>query len=60
VPFHASQLIARNLTNLLLYLVRDGQVEPDWDDEIVQSTLVARDGLIVNERVRETLEGVAA
>jgi NAD(P) transhydrogenase subunit alpha len=60
VPFHASQLIARNLTNLLLYLVRDGQVEPDWDDEIVQSTLVARDGLIVNDRVKETLEGVAA
>jgi NAD(P) transhydrogenase subunit alpha len=60
VPFHASQLIARNLTNLLLYLVRDGRVEPDWDDEIVQKTLVARDGLIVNERVKETLEGVAA
>ena len=61
VPFHASQLFARNMANFLLSLVREGRLEPGWDDEVVRSTLVAREGRIVNDRVRRALEeaGVA-
>jgi NAD(P) transhydrogenase subunit alpha len=61
VPFHASQLFARNMTNFLLSLVREGRLEPGWDDEVVRAMLVARGGRIVNDRVRRALEeaGVA-
>lgn len=60
VPFHASQLYARNLVNFLLHLMPEGRWEPAWEDEIVGSTLVARDGDIVHPQVRRALEGANA
>src|SRR5437879_753970 len=53
VPYHASQMYARNLTAFLLHLVKDGKLRLDIDDEIIRDTLVTRDGEVVNERVRE-------
>jgi H+-translocating NAD(P) transhydrogenase subunit alpha len=55
VPYHASQMYARNITAFLQYLVHDGKLQLKPDDEIVRSTLITRDGEIVNERVREYL-----
>jgi NAD(P) transhydrogenase subunit alpha len=46
-PLHASGLYARNVANLLALLVRDGQFDPDWDDEIVAGCCVTRDGEVV-------------
>lgn len=56
VPFHASQLYAKNLSTFLLYLVKDGQLRLDRDDPIVRDTLITYDGEIVNERIREFLQ----
>ena len=56
VPYHASQMYARNVSALLLHLVRDGAVALDPDDEITTGTLVSRDGEVVHPRVRELLE----
>jgi NAD(P) transhydrogenase subunit alpha len=53
VPYHASQMYARNLTNFLLNMVKDGQLRLNLEDEIVRSTLVTEGGEIVNQRVRE-------
>jgi proton-translocating NAD(P)+ transhydrogenase subunit alpha len=55
VPYHASQMYARNITAFLQYLVQDGKLQLKLDDEIVRSTLLTRGGEIVNERVREFL-----
>jgi len=55
VPYHASQMYARNITAFLQYLVHDGRLELKLDDEIVRSTLLTRGGDIVNGRVREFL-----
>jgi NAD(P) transhydrogenase subunit alpha len=43
MPLHASQLYARNVSNLLLLMTTEGRVEPDWDDEIVSGSCVTRD-----------------
>ena len=60
VPFHASQLFGRNLTNFVkLALVHDGRIEPAWGDDVVTATLVARGGEIVQPRVLAQLEEVA-
>ena len=56
VPYHASQMYARNLTAFLLHLVKEGRVRMDQDDEIIRETLLTRDGEIVNNRVREFFE----
>jgi NAD(P) transhydrogenase subunit alpha len=46
MPAHASFLYARNVQNVLALLVKDGQIAPDWDDEIVSGTCVLRDGRV--------------
>jgi H+-translocating NAD(P) transhydrogenase subunit alpha len=53
VPYHASQLYGRNLSAFLLHLVQDGKLQLNLEDEIIHSTLVTREGQIVNPRVRE-------
>jgi len=53
MPYHASQMYARNLTAFLLHLVKDGQLQLNLDDEIVHETLLTKDGEVVNARVRE-------
>jgi H+-translocating NAD(P) transhydrogenase subunit alpha len=53
VPYHASQLYGRNLSAFLLHLVQDGKPRLNLEDEIIHSTLVTREGQIVNPRVRE-------
>jgi NAD(P) transhydrogenase subunit alpha len=53
VPYHASQMYARNVTAFLLHLVQDGSIPLDRDDEILRETMLTRDGEIVQSRVRE-------
>ncbi len=64
VPFHASQMYAKNVTTFLLHLIEDGALSLERDDEIVQGTLVAHGGKVVHERVLQALgaagEGSAA
>jgi len=55
VPYHASQMYARNLTAFLLNLVKDGNLQFNGADEIHRETLLTRNGEIVNARVREYL-----
>src|SRR5213594_3374579 len=53
VPYHASQMYARNLTAFLLHLVKDGKLQLDVEDEIIRETMLTRSGEVVNARVRE-------
>jgi len=53
VPYHASQMYARNVTAFLLHLVKDGKLQLDLEDEIVRETMLTRGGEVVNARVRE-------
>jgi NAD(P) transhydrogenase subunit alpha len=53
VPFHASQMYARNLTAFLLLLVKKGQLDLNLQDDIIRETSLTRGGEIVQPRVRE-------
>jgi NAD(P) transhydrogenase subunit alpha len=53
VPYHASQMYARNVTAFLLHLVKDQKLTLNLEDEIVRETLVTSGGNVVNPRVRE-------
>jgi NAD(P) transhydrogenase subunit alpha len=55
VPYHASQMFAKNVTTFLNHLVTDGRFEFNLDDEITRETLVAKDGQVVHPKVRELL-----
>jgi NAD(P) transhydrogenase subunit alpha len=46
MPVHASRLYAANVVELLLLMTRDGRVEPDFGDEILDNTCVTHDGVV--------------
>jgi len=57
VPYHASQMYAKNISTFLLHLLdKEGRIDLDRDDEILQETLVVRQGQIVHPRIRALLE----
>ncbi len=53
VPYHASQMYAKNLSAFLLNLVKDSKLQINEKDEIHRETLLTQGGEIVNARVRE-------
>ena len=55
VPYHASQMYAKNISTLLLHLVSDGVLAIDLEDEITAATLISRDGEVVHPRVKDLL-----
>jgi NAD(P) transhydrogenase subunit alpha len=67
IPYHASQLYAKNIATFLKYLIKDATLalnqqldrQLDLQDEIVRETLVTHGGEVVHPRVREKL-GLAA
>ena len=57
IPYHASQMYAKNLITLLLHLVKDGELTLDTGDEIVHDTLVTQAGAVVHPRIKELMGG---
>jgi NAD(P) transhydrogenase subunit alpha len=53
VPYHASQMYARNLMTFLTYMVKDGKPQLNMQDEIIRETMITSGGEIINARVRE-------
>ena len=53
VPYHASQMYAKNLAAFLLHLGKNGKLQINRDDEITRETLFTHGGELVNARVRE-------
>ena len=53
VPYHASQMYAKNISTFLLHLTSEGTLKLDMEDEITQHTLVTKGGQVVHGRVRE-------
>jgi NAD(P) transhydrogenase subunit alpha len=54
-PIHASQMYSKNISNFLLYLVKDGKLRLDREDEITRGTLVTHEGQVVHPMVLEAL-----
>jgi NAD(P) transhydrogenase subunit alpha len=55
MPVHASQLYARNVSELLRELVKDGALALDFDDEVVKAACVTHGGEVVSEAVKASL-----
>ena len=44
LAYHASMLYSRNVVNLLLLMVKEGEVVPNFDDEIIDAATVTMNG----------------
>jgi NAD(P) transhydrogenase subunit alpha len=52
VPFHASQMYGRTVTNFLLHLLDEGRIRLDLRDELTRGPLVADQGEMLHEVVK--------
>jgi NAD(P) transhydrogenase subunit alpha len=55
VPTHASQMLAKNLTNFLKLITRGSDLHLNLEDEIVRATLATYRREVVNPQIRELL-----
>ncbi len=55
VPVHASQVLARNIQSFLGLLVSNGQLNINFDDDIVAGTAIVHDGEIIHELTRKVM-----
>jgi NAD(P) transhydrogenase subunit alpha len=55
MPVHASQMYAKNVATLLQYMVKDGNLQLNFEDDIIGSTCVTHGGEILNQRVKDAL-----
>jgi NAD(P) transhydrogenase subunit alpha len=53
MPLHASQMYARNITNLLTLIVKDGELALDFEDEIVADACITHDGAVVSKLLQK-------
>ncbi len=60
LPRHASEMYARNLLNFMSPAIVDGELKIDWEDEVFAGACLTRDGKIVHEPTRQTVEGGAS
>jgi NAD(P) transhydrogenase subunit alpha len=54
-PFHASQMYATNIVNLLKLMLKDGALTINREDEIIRETLVTHEGKLVNPRIAQLI-----
>ena len=56
MPAGASSFYARNISALLLGMIKDGALNLDFEDEVTKATVISRDGAIVSDAVKNLLE----
>jgi NAD(P) transhydrogenase subunit alpha len=57
LPFHASEMYARNLFNLLKPALLNGELAIDWKDEVFAGAVLTHGGQIKHEATRKAVEG---
>ncbi|NEQ36630.1 MAG: Re/Si-specific NAD(P)(+) transhydrogenase subunit alpha [Okeania sp. SIO3I5] len=55
MPVHASELYAKNISALLKLMIKDGELNLDFEDDIIAGACVAHAGEIRNQRVKDAL-----
>ena len=60
MPAGASQFYARNISSLLLGMIKDGALHLDFSDEVTAATVITHDGAVVAEPVKKLLQPAAA
>jgi NAD(P) transhydrogenase subunit alpha len=60
MPAGASAFYARNISALLLGMVKDGNLDLDFEDEVTKATVITHGGAVVSDAVKKLLEPAPA
>jgi H+-translocating NAD(P) transhydrogenase subunit alpha len=58
LPVHASQLYAKNISALLLLMVKDGELNLNFEDDIIAGACLCHAGEIRNDRVKGLVDAL--
>jgi NAD(P) transhydrogenase subunit alpha len=56
MPVGASSFYARNISALLLEMVKDGELNLDFENEVTKATVISHQGQVVQEATKKLLE----
>jgi NAD(P) transhydrogenase subunit alpha len=54
MPVHASEMFAKNLYNFISPFIKEGVLNLDWSDEVLNGACLTRDGELVHAGVKKT------
>lgn len=54
-PVHASEMYAKNISNLLNLIIDNGALHIHWDDDIIKGASLTREGELVHEHVKSVI-----
>ena len=57
IPYHASQMLSKNISKLLTEITEEGKIKFDMENEIIKGCLVTHEGNIVHEMTKNIIEG---
>jgi len=55
MPAHASQLYAKNVSTFVTYMMKEGELNLDLEDEIISGAMFTHEGKITHEPTRESM-----
>ncbi len=56
MPVHASELYAKNITSFLTYMIEDGELKLNLDDEIISGSMYTHLGEVTHEPTQEAIK----
>ena len=56
-PEDASRMFSRNIQSFLQGIMKDGELNLDFEDEVVSGTCITHEGKVVHEMVKKAMEG---
>ena len=57
VPYHASQMLSKNISKLLTEVIEDGKIKFDLENDIIKGCLVTHEKNIMHEMTKNIIEG---
>ena len=57
IPYHASQMLSKNISKLLTEITEEGKIKSDMENEIIKGCLVTHKGNIVHEMTKNIIAG---
>ncbi len=59
IPVHATEMYAKNLYNFLSPMIKDGQLQLDWNDQVIQESALTHQGEVKHEPTGRRLRGAS-
>jgi len=57
VPYHASQMLSKNISKLLTEVIEDGKIKFDLENDIIKGCLVTHEKNIIHKMTKNIIEG---